>query len=216
MGTRVVLADDHAATRIGVRCILEADGFEVCGEAGTAEEAVAVARREEPDLCLVDVHMPGSGVSAAEVISRELPSTAVVMLTVSSADEDLFAALEAGARGYLLKDIDPDRLGPALRGAMSGQAAVPRELMTRVLDDYRRRRRRRLGLCNTAGVRVELTDREYEILDALRDGRSTKDIAADLVVSPVTVRRHISSLMHKLRVSDRAALLALIEEQADA
>ena len=216
MGTRVVLADDHAATRIGVRCILEADGFEVCGEAGTAEEAVAVARREEPDLCLVDVHMPGSGVSAAEVISRELPSTAVVMLTVSSADEDLFAALEAGARGYLLKDIDPDRLGPALRGAMSGQAAVPRELMTRVLDDYRRRRRRRLGLCNTAGVRVELTDREYEILDALRDGRSTKDIAADLVVSPVTVRRHISSLMHKLRVSDRATLLALIEEQADA
>ena len=112
---RVLIADDHPPTRAGVRMALEAGGFEVCAESGDAQSAVEAALRERPEVCLLDIHMPGDGIHAAEAISHELPDAAVVMLTVSRADADLFDALCAGASGYLLKDMDPARL-PAARG----------------------------------------------------------------------------------------------------
>ncbi|WP_339571101.1 response regulator [Pseudokineococcus sp. 5B2Z-1] len=134
---RVVVVDDHAALRGGVRAALEADGFTVVAEGATARRAVELAVEHEPDVLLLDVHMPGSGVAAAQEVSRRLPGTAVVMLTASQDEEDLLGSLRAGARGFLLKDMDPARLGAALRGVLAGEAALPRALVARVLEELR-------------------------------------------------------------------------------
>jgi DNA-binding NarL/FixJ family response regulator len=209
VAVRVLVADDHAAQRLGIRRVLEADGLTVCAEAADAPAAVEAALLEKPDLCLLDVHMPGSGIEAAAAISRELPSTVVVMLTVSEDDEDLFAALRAGASGYLLKDMDPGRLTAAILGVLNGEAAIPRELMARVMEELRGKGTRRLPLPGEQRS-VELTAREWEILHLLADDRSTKEIAQQLHVSPVTVRRHISELLKRLRVRTREDAVHLL------
>jgi DNA-binding NarL/FixJ family response regulator len=207
---RVLVADDHPPTRAGVRAALERDGFVVCAEAGDARSAIEAARRERPDVCLLDIHMPGDGIHAAETISGELPDTAVVMLTVSRTDADLFNALRAGAAGYLLKDIDPIRLPLALRGVLEGEAALPRRLVALLIEEFReRKRRRRIPLVGRRGV--ELTDREWEVLDLMKQGLSTDEIAARLFISPVTVRTHVSSVLRKLHVPTREAALALLD-----
>lgn len=207
---RVLVADDHPPTRAGVRAALERDGFVVCAEAGDARSAIETARRERPDVCLLDIHMPGDGIHAAETISRELPDAAVVMLTVSRTDADLFNALRAGASGYLLKDIDPIRLPLALRGVLDGEAALPRRLVALLIEEFReRKRRRRIPLVGRRGV--ELTDREWEVLDLMKQGLSTEDIATRLFISPVTVRTHVSSVLRKLHVSTREAAVALLD-----
>jgi DNA-binding NarL/FixJ family response regulator len=208
-----VIADDHSMARSGVRHALVDGGFDVVGEASDAPSAVALAERERPDLCLLDVHMPGSGIRAASEIVERVPETAVVMLTVSRNDEDLFDALRAGAAGYLLKDTDPERLPHALRGVLAGEAAVPRALVTKVIDEFRTRgRRRRVPLTGRRGV--ELSSREWEVLDLLREGRNTAEIAHRLFVSPVTVRRHVSAILRKLDVPDRASAVELLEQEA--
>jgi DNA-binding NarL/FixJ family response regulator len=208
---RVLVADDHPPTRAGVRAALEQQGmFTVCAEAHDADGAVEAARRERPAVCLLDIHMPGDGIRAAETISRELPDTAVVMLTVSRADEDLFDALRAGASGYLLKDIDPARLPHALHGVLEGEAALPRRLVALLIEEFReRRRRRRIPLVGRRSV--ELTDREWEVLDLMRDGLPTDEIATRLFISPVTVRTHVSAILRKLQVSTREEALNLLE-----
>ena len=187
-------------------------GFEVVAEAADSPSAVEAAERERPDLCLLDVHMPGGGIRAAGEILERLPDTAVVMLTVSRNDEDLFDALRAGAAGYLLKDTDPARLPHALRGVLAGEAAVPRTLVARVLDEFRTHgRRRRVPLPGHRGI--ELSSREWEVLDMLREGQTTADIARHLFVSPVTVRRHVSAILRKLDVPDRRAAVDLVERE---
>jgi two-component system nitrate/nitrite response regulator NarL len=207
----VVIADDHVPTRAGVRHALERDGFIVVAEAAHAEAAIEAAIRERPDVCLLDVHMPGSGIAAAARISEQLPGTAVVMLTISRDDGDLFAALKAGAAGYLLKDMDSGRLPAALLGVLSGEAALPRTLMARVIEAFRTTERRpTLPLLKRRGVR--LTSRESEVLEMLRDELSTAQIADRLGLSPVTVRRHVSALLAKLRVPNRKAMVRLLEE----
>ena len=135
----VLVADDHPPTRAGVRAALEAGGFTVCAEVADAASAVEAAVRLRPSICLVDIHMPGNGIAAADQITRRVPEAAVVMLTVSQDDEDLFDALEAGAIGYLLKDIDPRRLPDALRAVMRGEAALPPHLVTKVGIDATRK-----------------------------------------------------------------------------
>jgi DNA-binding NarL/FixJ family response regulator len=198
--------------RSGVRQSLVEAGFDVVGEASDAPSAVSLAERERPDLCLLDVHMPGSGIRAASEIVERLPDTAVVMLTVSRNDEDLFDSLRAGAAGYLLKDTDPERLPHALRGVLNGEAAVPRALVARVIDEFRTRgRRRRVPLPGQRGV--ELSSREWEVLDLLSEGCTTAEIARRLFVSPVTVRRHVSAVLRKLDVPDRAAAVDLLERE---
>jgi DNA-binding NarL/FixJ family response regulator len=207
---RVLVADDHPPTRAGVRAALERAAFSVCAEAADAPAAVEAARRERPDVCLLDIHMPGDGIRAAETIARELPETAVVMLTVSRADEDLFSALRVGASGYLLKDIDPGRLPHALLGVLDGEAALPRRLVALLMEEFRERRRhRRIPLLGRRSV--ELTDREWEVLDLMRKGLSTQEIADQLFISPVTVRTHVSAILRKLHVSSREAALELLD-----
>jgi DNA-binding NarL/FixJ family response regulator len=208
---RVAIADDHAAFRAGVRESVEAGGFEVCGEAVDAPGAVELALSERPHLCLLDVHMPGGGIRAAGEITRALPECVVVMLTVSRNDSDLFDSLRAGAAGYLLKDADPARLPHALRGAMAGEAAVPRALVSRLIDEFRTRGlRRRLPLPGRRGV--ELTSREWEVLDMMAEGLSTAKIAERLFVSPVTVRRHISAILEKIGAPDREAAVRMFRD----
>jgi DNA-binding NarL/FixJ family response regulator len=207
---RVLIADDHPPTRAGVKAALERDCFVVCAQAPDAYGAIEAAARERPDVCLLDVNMPGDGVYAAETISRELPDTVVVMLTVSRSDEDLFNALRAGASGYLLKDIDPVRLPLALRGVLEGEAALPRRLVALLIEEFReRKRRRRIPLVGRHSV--ELTDREWEVLELMRQGLTTLEIGERLFISPVTVRTHVSSVLRKLHVPTREAALELLE-----
>jgi two-component system nitrate/nitrite response regulator NarL len=207
---RVVLADDHVPTRTGVRAALEAHGMEICAAVGTGEEAVAAAVALQPDVCLLDTHMPGEGgIAAAERISELVPDAAVVMLAAEASDDDLFAALTAGARGYLLKDTDPDRLGFAIEGVLNGEAALPRMLVMRVIDEFRNRDgRRRIPLLRSGGD--PLTKREWEVLELLSDGSGTRAISDLLHISEVTVRRHVSTTLKKLQVGDRAAAIALL------
>ena len=209
---RVVIADDHPPQRAGIRAALEDGGFEVVAEVGDAKGAVAASIEHHPDVALLDIHMPGSGLIAAAAIADQVPGTAVVMLTVSRNDDDLFAALRAGAAGYLLKDTDPDRLPLALDGVLNGEAALPRTLVSRLMDEFRQRDRRR-GVLNADG-RSSLTSREMEILGLLREGLSTKEIGTRLFITPVTVRTHISSVLKKLKVPDRAAAIKLLEDGA--
>jgi DNA-binding NarL/FixJ family response regulator len=210
MSARVLIADDHPPTRAGVRLALERASFTICAEAWTADGAVEGAVRERPDICLLDIHMPGSGIAAAVKIASAVPTSSIVMLTVSHEDEDLFAALRAGAIGYLLKTTDPERLPHALEGVMKGEAALPRSLVPRILAEFRngsRRRRPAIG----PGVR-DLTDREWEVLELLGEGLTTADIAKRLFISQATVRTHVASTLHKLRAPNRKAAVALLKE----
>jgi DNA-binding NarL/FixJ family response regulator len=208
-----LIADDHPLVRFGVRRALESGGFSVCAEAIDAEEAIDAAVRERPDVCLLDISMPGSGISAAEAIGAEVPECAIVMLTVSRSDTDLFAALRAGASGYLLKDIDPDRLPHALRGVLEGEAALPRDLAAMLIEEFRRRSRyQRLRLVRRGGE--DLTSEEWEVLELMRSGLGTSDIADYLAVSPVIVKTHVAAILRKLRVSNRREALRLLDPDA--
>ena len=206
MTVRVLIADDHAPTRDDVRAALEEDAdFEVCAEAADAPGAVAGALRERPDVCLLDVHMPGRGVAAAWEIHSRLPRTKVVMLTVSRDDADLFAAIRAGALGYLLKDMDPRSLPRALQSVLAGEVAIPRELVGQVVEGFRDpSARRRQSLDQSASQ--HLTSREWQVLELLQRDLSTAQIARRLVLSPVTVRTHVNAILRKLQLRDREEL----------
>jgi DNA-binding NarL/FixJ family response regulator len=209
---RIVIADDHAPTRAGIRAVLEEDGFEVCGEAASADAAVELALEERPAVCLLDINMPGGGIAAAGAISERLPETAIVMLTVSRDDADLFDALRAGASGYLLKDTDPVRLPEALKGVLDGEAALPRTLVARVIDEFRDRGRRK-SVVFSKRRGVELTSREWEVLQLLHQKLSTAEIADRLFVSQVTIRSHIAAILKKLRVDSREEAMKLLEDR---
>jgi DNA-binding NarL/FixJ family response regulator len=210
---RVLIADDHAPTRADVREILEADPrFRVVAEAADAASAVEKAVTERPDVCLLDIHMPGSGVAAAWEVSARLPQTKIVMLTVSRDDSHLFTALRAGASGYLLKDMDATRLPHALRDVLEGKAAMPRDLTARLVEEFRDRGpRRRTALAE--GSYATLTSREWQVLDLLRQELSTAEIARRLTLSPVTVRTHVNNILRKVRAPDRKALLEGSDER---
>ena len=207
---RVLIADDHAPTRDDVRRAVESEqGFEVCASAADAAGAVQAAIRERPDVCLLDIRMPGGGLAAAWEIAARLPQAKIVMLTVSDEDSDLFAALRAGADGYLLKTMNLRRLPAALAGVYSGEAAMPRALVARVLERFHGRepRWRHPAGGHLAGQR--LTSREWEVLELLAQGHSTAKIARHLVLTASAVRVHIASIVRKLHVADRAAAAEL-------
>lgn len=212
---RVVIADDHAPTRAHIRELLDAEpDFTVCAEVADAPGAVRAAVEQTPDLCVLDIRMPGSGVAAAWEITSRLPLTRVVMLTVSRDDRDLFAALRAGATGYLLKDTDPGRVPDELRSALAGEAVIPRGLVTRLVAEFRDRSPRRRRIV-TAPYEPALTSREWEILDLLRGGATTARIADELTISPATVRSHVAGILRKLRVPDRESAVRLLDGGSD-
>jgi DNA-binding NarL/FixJ family response regulator len=205
---RVLIADDHAHTRAGIRVALEAAGFDVCADAATGRRALELALEHRPDVALLDIHMPdGTGIWAAYEITEAMPGTVVVMLTYSREDEDLFGALRAGAAGYLLKDTDPDRLVPALRSALAGEVTFPRSLMSRIVDAFEPQPKQ-----PRPEVAAGLTAREREVAALLRDGGSTEAIAETLQMSPTTVRVHIGNIVKKLRVDSREAAAQLLKD----
>jgi two-component system, NarL family, nitrate/nitrite response regulator NarL len=210
---RVLIADDHAPTRAGVRMALERDGIEVVAEVKNATEAVEAALRERPDLCLLDVHMPGGGPSAASKITSNLPSTLVIMLTVSRDNADVLESLRRGAIGYLLKDMNPASLPVAVRAALGGEGVLPRALSAGLIEEFRHRPESR-RVSGQPRERRSLSSREWEILELLTEGASTAEMAERLFLSQVTVRRHISSILTKLGVSSREEAVQLVRGDA--
>jgi DNA-binding NarL/FixJ family response regulator len=211
----IVIADDHQVTRLGVRRALMRGGFQVVGEAADCEGAVEAVVSARPDVCLLDVGIPGGGIETARRVAASVPETSVVMLTVSTNTEDLLDALRAGALGYLPKDTSPERLPAALRGVLKGEAALPRTLVGRVLKEFRAFTAAGAASPVRVGA-VQLTPRESEILRMLRSGLSTIEVAEMLSLSPVTVRRHVSACVAKLGVADRDAAIRAIEPRAAA
>ncbi len=207
---RILVGDDEVLTRRGIRRVLEGAGLIVVAETATAAETVAAALAHRPSLCLLAVEMPGSGIFAAEQIREALPEAKIVMLTTSTREEDLFAALRAGADGFLPKTISGQRLPRALQGVIDGEAALPRVLTARLIAEFRERGRKRRVQIRVDGHDVELTAREFEILERIRRGDSTRAIAEHFRISEVTVRRHVSGIVHKLGVSDRRSVIALL------
>jgi DNA-binding NarL/FixJ family response regulator len=205
----VVIAHEKPAVQIGARQALESDGIQVVAEAATAEDAVAVALRYRPDVCLLSTRLPGGGIFAAEEISSALPDTKVVMVS-DSEDGELFDALRAGAVGWLLPTTPAARLPHAIHGVAEGQAALPRELTARLIREFRESGGRRRVRVSSSGANVDLTAREYEVLRRMKRGDQTAEIAQRLGISEVTVRRHISSIVHKLGVGDRHTVLSLV------
>jgi DNA-binding NarL/FixJ family response regulator len=205
---RLVMADDNARVRGQLRRAFEAGNWEVCAEGASAAEAVELSLQHRPDVVLLDIHMPGNGIQAAQQINRSLPETAIVMLTQSTEDEDLFDSLRAGAAGYLLKDADPATLPDALRGVLVGDAAMPPGLVTRIMQEFRGPSRRRFLRRSPAADK--LSTREWEVMDMLGQGHSTEEVARRLFVSPTTVRVHVSAVLRKLRVKDRESAFRVL------
>ncbi|WP_307806978.1 response regulator transcription factor [Naasia sp. SYSU D00057] len=209
---RVVLADDHRPIRDRIRAALEAGGCEIVGEGANADDAVALTLAFRPDVVLLDIHMPGNGIRAAERIAREVPGTPVVMLTLSRDDDDLFESLRAGATGYLLKDTSPAALPAALHRVLAGEAAIPPALVARVLQHFRASPPR---LLRRSGPAEKLSEREREVMELLGQGRSTEEVAKQLFLSPTTVRVHVSSVLRKLAVKDRESAISLLRQPSN-
>lgn len=205
---RVVVADGDASVRGELVTALEACGCVVCGDAGTAAEVVTVAVQHRPDVVLIDIDLPGHGISAARELARRLPSTALVMFAETADDDDLFDSLRAGAAGYLLKDTDPDRLGHALRGVLNGEAAIPRQLVRRLTEEFRAPALPRF--VQTSPAAAKLTAREWQVMELLGAGLTTDQVARRLFLSRSTVRVHVSSALKKLRVTDRESAFDIL------
>jgi DNA-binding NarL/FixJ family response regulator len=204
----VLIAADQPAARVGMRLALEQEAD--CSEAHDADEALEAAIRERPHVCLIGFNLAGYGIRVAARIRAKVPEASLVVLTSRPDPEELIAALRAGAIGYLPDRLDPARLPQVVEGIMRGEAAIPRALMPRVVEELRSRERGGREL-NLYGRRpVHLTTREWQVLDLLRQGYSTQAIANLLAISTVTVRRHSSTGNHKLGVRTRTELVRLL------
>jgi DNA-binding NarL/FixJ family response regulator len=207
---RVVLVEDEEIALTAVRRILEQSGFTVRREARDAQSGIEAALSERPDIFLIDLGIPGGGISVIHEVARRLPDTAVVVLTASDEHADLLDAIRAGADGYLLKNIDPERLRDALHGVLAGEAAIPPVLIAVLIKDLQTQGRRR-HLVGRKG-KVDLTSREWEVLALMCDGCTTKQMAKRLSLSQVTVRRHSSEIVRKLGARDRQEAISIVDE----
>jgi DNA-binding NarL/FixJ family response regulator len=201
---RVLLVDPDDEARDIVGRLLERDGrFVVCGEARDAAGAVAVALAEQPDMCVLEVELPGGGLAAAWEITSRLPLADVVILTTSEREDDLMHALRVGVSGYLLKDAGMSRLPHAMWDIHRGTFTMPRRLMSSVVMQLRTTGpRRRAVLADSHAGR--LTSREWEVIDLLARGLTTREAAEQLSLSPTAIRVHTASVVKKLGVRDRA------------
>ena len=198
---RVMLVDDHALVRSAIRQAITAPDVEVVGEASTAEEALALAPTLRPDVMLLDLDLPGmSGSHLVRELAPRLPQTKIVMLTVSTSRRDLLDAMRHGARGYLTKDLSPDALLRSVRGIRRGDLPMSRIFAAHVVDELARATRRGSGTTPDNG----LSSREEEVLNLLADGLTDREIAENLQISPRTVETHVSNVLHKLGVRNRA------------
>ena len=202
---RVLVADDHPVFRQGLVSLLQQyPELEVVGEATNGNEAVAKAKQSQPDVVIMDICMPGgNGVAATVVLQQILPQTKVVMFTVSDNDDDLFDAIKAGARGYLLKSIELQELIDSIRLVAEGEAIISPNMAGRLLDEFRE------GKDQTYNKPGELSQREREILRLVAEGTSNKQIADLLYIGETTVKSHLRSMLQKLHARNRAEAVAL-------
>lgn len=204
---RVLIVDDHPVYRDGVRGLIDrAADLELVGEAETGVEAVAIAGQTHPAIVLMDLRMPEmSGIEATRQIVQADPGVGVLVLTMSEDDDSLFAAIRAGARGYIPKDADADELLRAIRAAAVGDAIFGASIAARMMSFFA------AGPRNTAAF-PELTERELEILEQIAAGRSNAQIGQRLGIAPKTVRNHVANVLNKLEVADRSAAIVRARE----
>ncbi|HUG77012.1 MAG TPA: response regulator [Burkholderiales bacterium] len=201
---RVLLIDDHALVRKGIEELLQSRGVQVVASVGSGEEGVRRARELPADLILLDVKMPGmNGIETLKQLRASGVGAPVVMLTMSREDADLSAALRAGAQGYLLKDIEPEELVPALEAALHGNNVVARELVGTLARLVRGNTGREPAALRPAAPFAELTPRELEILECIADGSSNKMIARALDITDGTVKLHVKAILRKLGMRSR-------------
>ena len=205
---RVLIADDHPVYRDGLRALVEsAPDLQLAGEAASGTEVVELASSARPTIVLMDLRMPGlSGIEATSRILAADPEVGVLIITMSEDDESLFAAMRAGARGYIPKDADGDELLRAIRAAAVGEAIFGASIAHRMIEFFARRRG------GPAVAFPELTDREREVLSLLADGRSNADIAQRLAITQKTVRNHVANIFAKLQVDDRGQAIVRARE----
>ena len=201
--TRVLVADDHPAFRRGLALMLaDVDDVELVGEAETGARAVELAAELGPDVVLMDLRMPDlDGIEATRRIGRQDPAAAVVVLTMFEDDDSVFAAMRAGARGYLLKGAEQDEIVRAVRAAAAGEAIFGPEVATRVIAHFSS------GSGSTRAAFPSLTDREREVLEMIAAGKGNATIAHELLISLKTVRNHVSNIFTKLQVPDRSSAI---------
>ena len=181
---RVILVDDHELFRRGLRELLEEQGLRVIGEAGDGEDALRLASHAQPDVVVMDLHLPRmSGVEAARKLAVAAPAVKVLMLTISGDEQSVTEAIEAGAQGYLLKDATIDEIAVGVRAAAAGEALISPRI--------------------AVATGASLTEREREVLRLVAEGRDNQEIAEALTISPSTVKNHVSSILEKLGLDNR-------------
>ncbi len=207
--TRVVVADDHALFRYGLKAMLaNAEGFEVVGEAATGEEVVEKVAQTRPDIILMDIQMPGTnGIEATRRVLERDPSIGVVVVTMFEDDDSVFAAMRAGARGYVLKGADAEEVLKVVAAVAEGEAHFGPEIARRLMGFFSAPKP-----AAPSEAFPELTAREAEVLDLIAQGWNNAEIARRLYLSPKTVRNHVSSVFLKLQVADRAQAIVRARE----
>jgi two-component system response regulator NreC len=205
MTIRLLLVDDHAVVRSGLKMLLDSeDDVEIVGEAGTAAQALEIAAQVKPDVILMDIGLPDkSGIEATREIKKRFEKMSVVALTIHEDEEYFFKMLEAGASGYVPKRAAPEELLNAIRAAAKGEVYLYPSLAKLLVKDYLSQERPADEKSNLDG----LTEREHEILTYLAEGQSNEEISKSLVISPKTVERHRDNIMHKLNLHSRSELV---------
>jgi len=201
MVIKVLIADDHALLREGLAKILSLDEkLEIIAEASRGEEAVTLARKLRPDVILMDINMPGvNGIEATKIIKKEMPQIGIIALTIHDDEEYIFELVRAGASGYVLKDIQPERLIAAIKDVADGKSVIHPNITAKLLGEFNRLSERKLNSTRYE----ELTNRELDVLQLMAKGMANKDIAQSLFISEKTVKNHITNIFRKLNVEDR-------------
>jgi two-component system NarL family response regulator len=196
---KLVVVDDHILFREGLIAVVGSEpDIEIVGQAGNVSQAVDIVRKLKPDMVLMDFGLPdGTGADATQAILKEDPDCKIVFLTMSEEDDDLFAAIRSGAKGYLLKNMQPSKLVAALRAVHQGESALSRAMTMRVMDELSRTKKTEYP------VDVTLTHREIDVLRAIATGLSNQDIAKNLFITENTVKYHVHSILEKLKLPGR-------------
>ena len=199
---KLIIVDDHVLFREGLAAIIRSEpDIEILGMAGSVREAVVLAQTVKPEIALMDFSLPdGSGADATRMILQEHPDCKIVFLTMSEEDENLFAAIRSGAKGYLLKNMHPQKLVVALRSVQKGESALSRSMTMRLMEELSRTKKIETPKENT------LTHREMDVIKAVAQGLSNQEIAKQLFISENTVKYHVHSILGKLGLADRREL----------
>ncbi|MFZ7101893.1 MAG: response regulator [Peptococcaceae bacterium] len=209
MGIRLLIVDDHALLREGlVKIVSLEEQIEIVGEASRGNEAVQLARELKPDVILMDINMPGiNGIEATKLIKAEMPNIGIIALTIHDDEEYIFELIRVGISGYVLKDIQPERLIAAIKDVAEGKSVIHPDITAKLLGEFNRLSERKLR----SSSYDELTIREIDVLQLIAKGLTNKDIAQTLYISEKTVKNHITNIFRKLSVEDRtqAALYAI-------